>query len=110
MFFRVLVATLVALPALVSAIPAPGRYQTTSAVSRCNIGEPHCCNQVQAVPEIMNIPINLLGFGCTPLSDFAISGNNCNAQAVCCDNFNEITRHLSSQLACSPVNVDPYEG
>lgn len=38
----------------------------------------------------MNIPINLLGFGCTPLSDFAVSGNNCNAQAVCCDNFIEI--------------------
>ncbi|EKM82409.1 hypothetical protein AGABI1DRAFT_82193 [Agaricus bisporus var. burnettii JB137-S8] len=111
MISRVLVAALVALPALVTATPAPGKPK---ASSQCDVGEIHCCNTQQtpdhtsaAASGLLGIPINLgafLGFDCTPISALGVGGNNCAAQPVCCTG-NQFTG-LINALDCSPVNVN----
>ncbi|KAF7778991.1 hypothetical protein Agabi119p4_3336 [Agaricus bisporus var. burnettii] len=108
MFSRVPVAILVVVPVLVSATPAPGRPQTASVVSLRNVATIIQAIKFRRSPRYLKFPSTFS----VPavLSDLPISSNNCNAQAVCCDKSNEIIRNLFSRLACSPVNVDPYEG
>ncbi|KAF9447865.1 fungal hydrophobin [Macrolepiota fuliginosa MF-IS2] len=114
MFSRVFAAVLVALPIIVSAVPAPTEPHSHG---QCNVGEISCCRHTQEIPGApsagvsggllgglgLNIPF-LLGIDCTPISVLGIGGNNCAAQPVCCENnsFNG----LINLFNCAPINLN----
>ncbi|KAF8072190.1 hydrophobin-251 [Lyophyllum atratum] len=111
MFSKVALFSVVALA--LSAFAAPGH----GTEYFCNVGELQCCNQVADSQTASGAELlsNLIGgaaqgvtgqFGveCNPVSVwFAIGGNSCASQPVCCDD-NKINGAVS--LGCIPANVN----
>ncbi|KAK7444493.1 hypothetical protein VKT23_015174 [Stygiomarasmius scandens] len=103
--------TIVALATFVAATP----LEVRQTVGQCNTGSLQCCDSVEdAHSDTVQTLLALLGaevgpitgqvgVTCNPISVIAVSGNNCNAQPVCCqgDNFNGVLA-----LGCTPVNVN----
>ncbi|RDX54528.1 fungal hydrophobin, partial [Lentinus brumalis] len=82
---------------------------------KCSTGPIQCCQQTQkaddpamsAILALLGIDVQdidaLVGLDCNPITVIGVgTGNECNAQAVCCDN-NNVGGLVS--LGCVPVTV-----
>ncbi|KAK7460981.1 hypothetical protein VKT23_008909 [Stygiomarasmius scandens] len=89
--------------------------EVRQTVGQCNTGSLQCCDSVEdAHSDTVQTLLALLGaevgditgqvgVTCNPITVIGVSGNNCNAQPVCCEgnNFNGVLA-----LGCTPVNVN----
>ncbi|KAI0804650.1 fungal hydrophobin-domain-containing protein [Irpex lacteus] len=106
-------ATLLALPLLAVATPAP--LAARQSAGECNTGSIQCCQQTisstsqqaNALADLLGIVLGpveaLLGLGCSPVSVVGVgSGSACDASPVCCSN-NALGGLIS--IGCVPVSV-----
>ncbi|KXN85712.1 Fruiting body protein SC1 [Leucoagaricus sp. SymC.cos] len=104
------------------AAAAPGG-EPEGKTSTCSTGPVQCCSQVQSIdhPAVKQaveeggllhlIDLDALigqgnveaGLDCSPINVIAVQGNQCSAQAVCCDNndFNGLVA-----IGCTPININ----
>ncbi|KAI0315418.1 fungal hydrophobin-domain-containing protein [Amylostereum chailletii] len=92
--------------------PAP---TGTEPASQCDTAPVQCCDSVGTAGSSVVAPIlsNLgiivqdsdvpVGITCSPLSIIGVGGNDCSANAVCCENndFNGLVA-----IGCVPVNLN----
>ncbi|KAI0084573.1 fungal hydrophobin-domain-containing protein [Irpex rosettiformis] len=106
-------ATLLALPLLAVATPAP--LAARQSAGDCNTGPIQCCQQTisstsaegSALLGLLGIVLGpvtgLLGLDCSPISVVGVgSGSTCNASPVCCQN-NNVGGLLS--IGCVPITL-----
>ncbi|KAI0091265.1 fungal hydrophobin-domain-containing protein [Irpex rosettiformis] len=107
------VATLLALPLLAVATPAP--LEARQSAGNCNTGPIQCCQQtISSTSSQANLlagllgivlgPVEaLLGLNCSPIGVIGVgSGSTCNASPVCCTN-NAVGGLIS--IGCVPITL-----
>ncbi|KAH9895769.1 fungal hydrophobin-domain-containing protein [Cubamyces lactineus] len=83
--------------------------------SRCNTGPVQCCNKVMTPEDassrglltgLAGINVHdlsgLVGVDCSPIAPVGLSGNECSAHPVCCEN-NSVGALVS--VGCIPVSL-----
>ncbi|KAK2463949.1 hypothetical protein APHAL10511_004000 [Amanita phalloides] len=95
------------------AVAAPAGHPSGDN-SVCSTGKTQCCNSLQNAHDkqaaqllgLLGIVTGALtgqvGVTCSPITALGIAGNQCNAQAVCC---NDTSFHGVVALGCTPINV-----
>jgi len=117
MFFKATVAMSLAILAVATPAPAPNTTPAPSPSQSCSTGSVQCCDSTQSANStsqavtgllsLLGIIIQditgLIGVTCSPITGVGVSGTNCAAQTVCCENdsFNGLIA-----IGCTPINID----